>query len=105
MLAAGAVLDALVVAGALHEDAPHRQRGRGKEVAAAIPLCAAIARDAQIRFVDERGRLQCLMRLSLAGEPGPRELPQFVIHFRQQLAGGAAGLGITWGRYAERRQL
>ena len=38
VLAAGAVLDALIVAGALDEDAPHRQRGGGKEMAAAIPL-------------------------------------------------------------------
>ncbi len=32
----------------------------------------------------ERGRLQRLVRLALARETGPRELPQFVIHFRQQ---------------------
>ena len=62
------------------------QRGGGKEMTAPIPL-ARLARDTQIGFVDERGRLKGLVRPALAGKPGPRELPQFVIDFRHELAG------------------
>jgi hypothetical protein len=39
--------------------------------------------------------LERLIALPLAGEPRPRELAQFVVHFRQQLAGGAGLVGIT----------
>ena len=42
--------------------------------------------NAEVRLVDEGSRLQRLIRFPLAGEPRPGELPQFVIHFRQQLA-------------------
>jgi hypothetical protein len=88
VLAAAAVLDALVMPCALHEDAPHRER-RGSEVAATIPLPVRVVRHAQVRLVHERGGLQRLMRLPLAGEPRPREFAQFVVDFRQQFAGGA----------------
>jgi hypothetical protein len=37
------------------------------------------------------------MRLALANEPGPRELPEFVIHFRQQLAGASWLVEIARG--------
>ena len=91
MLAAGAVLDALIMPGPLHENPPHRQCGCCKEMAPAIPfLRRTIARDTQIRLVDERGRLERLMPLAFAGQAGSRELPQFVIHFREQLAGRAS---------------
>ena len=43
--------------------------------------------------MDEGSRLQCLMRLSLAGEPRPGELPQFVIHFWQEFARGRWSVG------------
>src|SRR5215470_7750803 len=72
--------------GTLHQNAPHRQRGGGKEVPPPIPL-AWLARDAQVGFVDESGRLKRLIRVALPGKPGPRELSQFVIDFRHELAG------------------
>src|SRR5688572_33334801 len=79
------MFDASIVASALHQNAPHRQRGGSEEVTAPIPL-AGPARDAKIRFVDQCGGLKGLMRLALAGKPGPRELSQFVIDFRHELA-------------------
>jgi hypothetical protein len=86
VFAACAMLDALVMTGPFDQNAPHRQSSCGEEVPAPIPLSRLVG-DAQVGLVYERRRLQCLMRLSLTGEPGPRELAEFVIHFRQQLAG------------------
>jgi hypothetical protein len=85
VLTARTVFDASIVTGALHQNAAHRQGGGGKEMPAPIPL-ARLAGDSKIRFVDERGGLQCLVRLPLARKPGPRELSQFVIDFRHELA-------------------
>ena len=86
MLAACSVLDASIVPGALQEDAPHRQCGGGKEMSAPIPLLP-LARHAQVRFVDEGCGLKGLMRLPLASQSSPRELSQFVIDFRHEVAG------------------
>jgi hypothetical protein len=84
VLRSGAVLDALIMPGPFHENAPHCQSGCGKEVAAAIPfLRGTLAGYAQVRFVDERGGLERLVALAFAGEAGFRKLPQFVIHFRE----------------------
>jgi hypothetical protein len=56
-------------------------------MSATIPaLLAAVACHAEIRLVNERGRLQGLMRLPLARETRPREFAQFVIDFGQQVA-------------------
>jgi hypothetical protein len=52
---------------------------------APIPL-AWLARDAKIRFMNQRGRLKGLVGLPFPGKPGPRELAQFVIDFRHELA-------------------
>jgi len=44
-----------------------------------------------------------LLRLALAGETGPREFPEFVIDFRQHLAGGAgAAVRAPVRRHGER---
>ena len=94
-LLAAAMFDALIVAGALDENAAHRERRGGEKMPAPIPAALlVVARHAQIRFVHERGRLQRLVRLALAGEPGPREFPQFVIDFRQHLAGSAGAPSV-----------
>ena len=62
-----------------------------------------VAGNAKIRFVNERGRLQRLIRLALAREAGSRELPQFVIDFRQQLARSArAAVRVGVRRHQER---
>ena len=44
------------------------------------------------------------LRLTLAGEAGPRKFPQFVIHFRQQLAGRAADRQHHRGRSCTERR-
>jgi hypothetical protein len=51
-----------------------------------VALTLSIGRNAQKRFVDERGRLQRLVRVPLACEPCSRDFAQFVIDFGQQLA-------------------
>ena len=84
---AASVPYALIVPRALDEDAAHRQRGSGKEVAAPIPFpILVIAGDAEVGLVDERRRLQRLVSIALAREARPRELAQFVIHFGQHVA-------------------
>src|SRR5262249_17504949 len=86
-LAAGAVLDALKVTRPLEEDAAHRERRGREEMAAPIPLLLLlIAGHAQVRFVDERRRLQRLrvFTVALARQPRLREPAQFVVDFGQQ---------------------
>jgi hypothetical protein len=79
------------MAGPFHENAPHRQSRCGKKMAAAIPLLRGpIAGHAHVRFVDESCGLEGLIPIALAGEAGLRKLPQFVIHFREQLPGRAS---------------
>jgi hemoglobin-like flavoprotein len=94
VLCAPAVLDTLIMARPLHENAPHCQGGRRKEMTAPLPL-SGLARHAKVGLVDEGSRLQGLIRLSLASEPRPGELPQFVIHFWQQLARRGRSVGMT----------
>jgi len=81
----------------LHENAPHGQGGRRKEMTAPLPRPGP-ARHAKVGLVDEGGRLQRLIRLTLPSEPRPRELPQFVIHFRYQLVGGGRSVGMIGAR-------
>jgi hypothetical protein len=52
------------------EDVPHRPRGGAEEVAAALPAGVLIAHQAQVRFVDEGGRLQGLARRQSASHRG-----------------------------------
>src|SRR5207248_761279 len=79
------VAEALLAAGPLDEYAAHRLGGGGEEVAAALPVRARAprltpgrGRQAQVRFVDESGRLQRLPR-PLLGELLGRQLPEFVV--------------------------
>ena len=98
VLSAGAVLDALIMTRALDENAAHREGGRRKEMAPPVPLLRRpIARDTQVCLVNERSGLQSLITLALASEAGFRELPQFVIHFREQLPGSASRSIRVWG--------
>ncbi len=48
----------------------------------------------QVRLVDQSGSVQCLPR-PLLGLPHGRELPQLVVHEREQLSGG---LPVATGR-------
>src|SRR5262249_2743184 len=91
-LAAGAMLDALIMARPLDEDAAHRERRGREEMAAPIPLLLLpIAGHAQVRLVDERRRLQRLrvLAVALVRQPRLREPAQFVVDFGQTLARGA----------------
>ena len=92
------------MARALDENAAHGERRGGEEVAAPFPaLVLSIAGDSKIRFVHEGGRLQRLIRLSLAPQAGSREFPQFVIDFRQHLVRGAgAAVRVGVRRHRER---
>jgi len=45
--------------------------------------------------VDERRGLQCLVWLPLAGQPRSRQLPKFVIDFRNEGAGASRAVGIA----------
>jgi hypothetical protein len=57
-------------------------------MAAAIPVLPfAVADQAEVRLVDQGRGLQRLPRF-LVGQPLGRQLPQFVIDQRQELAGG-----------------
>jgi hypothetical protein len=78
----------------LHENAPHGERSGRKEMTTSFPL-PGLARNAQVRLVNKCGRLECLVRLSLACESRSRELPKFVIHFWQQLARRGRPAGIA----------
>ena len=85
-----AVLHPLIMPRALDENAAHRQRRGGKEMTASVPAAvAAVAGDAQVRFVDERSRLERLIRPALTRESRSRQFSQFVIDFRQHLVRSA----------------
>src|SRR5262245_37797554 len=72
----------------LNEDTAHRLGGGGEEVlAVGVPPRHGLPDEAQVRLVDQRGRLEGVARL-LAGQLRGGEAPQLVVDQRQQLAGG-----------------
>src|SRR4030095_10293032 len=75
VLTARAMLDPLVVTRPFDQNAPHRQSRRGKEMAAPIPR-ARLVGDTKVGLVHQCGRLERLIRLPLAREPGSRELAE-----------------------------
>jgi hypothetical protein len=88
--AAAAVLDALLAAGGLDEDAPHGLGGGREEVAAMVPPVAVGRADQpELRFVDQGGRLE-----GVAGrfgcQSGGGELAQLVVDEREELGDGVA---------------
>jgi hypothetical protein len=68
VLAAGAMLDTLVMARPFDQNAPHRQSRGCKEMTAAIPGSSLIG-DTEVSLVHQRRRLQRLIRLPLTSEP------------------------------------
>ena len=69
----------------LDKDPPHRFGGRGKEVAAAVPVLRLLDVDQpQIRLMHERRRLKRLARLLLR-QFARCQFAQLVVHQRQQL--------------------
>ena len=72
----------------LDQDPPHRLRGRGEEVGAAVPLrLVTLADEPEIGLVDQIGRLEGLPR-GLAGEPLGGQPAQFLVDQGQELLGG-----------------
>ena len=73
--------------GVLDEDAAHRLGGGGEEVAAPIPApVAAVADEAQIRLVDQRGGLEGLPR-GFAGQASGGQPAELLVDQRQQSRG------------------
>jgi hypothetical protein len=74
--------------GAVDQDLPHRSRRNRHEVIAVLPDGRCVG-EAEIRFVDQRGRLQRLAR-SLASQVRGSKAFQFGIDLIGQ------GRGFTW---------
>jgi len=69
---------------ALDENLPHRERGDGEEVRAAVELADALGGEADEGLVDERGGLNGLPR-PLAPHVAGRDAPQLVVDERHQI--------------------
>ena len=81
------VLRALLAAGAVDQDPPHRLGRGGEEVAPAVPACsAARVHQPQVGLVDQGRGLEGLPGL-LAGQPLGGQLAQLVVDQRQELLG------------------
>lgn len=74
----------LLAARSIYQDPPHGFRRRRKKMTAAFEADIRIAREADPRFMHQRGGLQGLPRRFMR-HFGGRELPQFVINQGQQL--------------------
>ncbi len=78
--------------GGIHQDATHRLRGGVEEVPAAVPAVFTRRADQpEVRFVDQGGRLEGVVR-RFGGHAGGGEPPQLVVHERKRLRGG---LGVA----------
>jgi hypothetical protein len=62
----------------------HRLGRRGKEMPPILPSALAVAKQTQVRFVHQRGRLESLPG-PLVRHLGGGEPPKLIIHQRQQL--------------------
>ena len=78
-----AALQRAARAGPLDEDLPHRVRGDRAEVGAVLPAIGPVLHQAQVRLVDEAGRLERLPG-PLAAQIARREPPQLLVDDRQQ---------------------
>jgi hypothetical protein len=83
------------MAGALHEDAPHRFRRRREEMPAVLPLLSLLADEPQIGFVNQGRGLKGLVRRFMS-HPPRSELAQFFVNEREQLI-GRFGIAIVNG--------
>jgi hypothetical protein len=73
-----AALICVAPAGRLHEDTAHQLRGHREEVVAALPVDACDVDQAQVRFVDERGRLERMVR-AFVPHVAMRDAPKFSV--------------------------
>ena len=74
----------VVATGVVDEDPPHDLCGDAKKMGPIPPIDMALIDEAQIRFVDERRRLQSMAH-PLMTKLAPRDPAQLGIHQRQQL--------------------
>ena len=70
----------------IDQDLAHRDGGHGGEVLDAVPRPRRVAGQAQVRFVDEDGRLQHLVRV-FPLEVTARERPELLVDQGHQVAG------------------
>jgi len=81
------VPDSLLSSRLFHKDSSNRFGGGGEEMATGIPVLSLFhVHQPKIGIVDQGGGLQCLAGWFLR-EFRRRQLPQFVIHQRQELLG------------------
>jgi len=82
-----AMLDALLAARLLDEDAAHGLRRGGEEMAAMFPFLLRVRiHQTDIRFMHKRRRFQCLTR-RFPRQLGSRQTPQLLVDHRQQPLG------------------
>ena len=74
-------------AGVIDQDAPHQPGGHREEVGAVLPFHLADVDQAQVRLVDERGRLERVPGALPAHLP-VRETAQLLVHQGNQLLEG-----------------
>jgi len=88
------------------EDASHQLGGRTEELCPVLPANARLVHEPDVRFVDERRRLERVIR-TLAAQPGPGQAVKLRVHDRHQLVeraaiSGAPGLkkarDVRWRR-------
>ncbi len=79
-----AALGRIVATGVVDEDPPHDLCGDPEEMRPIPPIDLALIDESQIRFVDERRRLQGVAR-PLTTKLAPRDAAQLGVHERQQL--------------------
>jgi hypothetical protein len=84
------------VAGGVYENSPHGLGSGREEVAAMVPMRPRpIPDQAQVGFVNESGRLQCLPRL-LQGKSLGSQQAQLIVNKREQL-GPCVGIAAVDG--------
>ncbi len=71
-------------AGMVHENAAHHSRRQREEMHAALPVDLSLAQQAQIGFVHQRGRLECVA-LAVTTKMACGALPELAVDERQQL--------------------
>ena len=92
-LPVAAAFDAAFAPRVLDEDAPHGLGRRGEKVSAVVPFGGRLGADqTHVRLVNQRRRLERLSRC-LRGHARGGEIPQLVVHEREQLGGGLAVAG------------
>src|SRR5262245_28157123 len=94
-----AVLEALLAAGVVDEDAAHGLGGGGEEMSPAVPpRRVGRADQPDVCFVNEAGRLKGLARL-FGRELDGGQFPQLVVDERKEVGGGSS---VSGGRRVQK---